>query len=343
MSTETVFVTGATGFIAQHIVKQLIEKGYKTIGSVRSNEKGENLKSLIKQAGLDSKLFSYVVVPDIIKKESFDKVFEENPEITVVLHTASPVDFSVKDVQKGLVDPAVIGTKNILSSAQQHKNIKHLVITSSTATVQDTTGNRPSTELVTEKSWNPITHDDLKSPSDGQLGYSLSKTLAGKEVVKFFENSNPHFTITSVLPTYVFGPQAFEVKDPNQLNHSAEIVNQVLKSKPGDTLPEQVGTFIDVRDVAHAHLKAFEIADKTNGKRLVTANTYWTNPLIAHIINKNFPDLKIAKGSIELSDKEIKDKGQKFDFSATREILGFDYVPLEKSVVDSVKQILATK
>lgn len=43
--TRTVFVSGASGFIAQNIVKLLIEKGYNVIGTVRTAEKGENLKS----------------------------------------------------------------------------------------------------------------------------------------------------------------------------------------------------------------------------------------------------------------------------------------------------------
>lgn len=38
-SSTTVFVSGASGFIAQTLVKQLIEKGYKVVGTVRSNEK----------------------------------------------------------------------------------------------------------------------------------------------------------------------------------------------------------------------------------------------------------------------------------------------------------------
>ncbi|KAI5953331.1 hypothetical protein KGF54_002702 [Candida jiufengensis] len=343
MSKETVLITGATGYIAQHIVKQLIEKGYKTIGTVRSEQKGENLKSLIKEAGLDSDLFSYVIVPDIIKKESFDKVFEENPQISIVLHTASPVDFAVDDVQKGLVDPAVLGTKNILQSAQQHENIKHLVITSSTATVNDTTNSTPPGTVLTEDSWNKVTHSHLKHSKDADTGYSLSKTLAGKEVVKFFENENPNFTITSVLPTYVFGPQAFEVKDKSQLNFSAELVNKVLKLKPNEEIPPIVGNFIDVRDVAHAHIKAFEISKETNGKRLVLVNGPWTNQLLAYIINKNFPQTDIPKGSKEKSDEEIKQNGQKYDYSKTEKLLGFDYISLEKSVVDSVQQILDAK
>ena len=39
MSSTSVFVSGASGYIAQELVKQLIQKNYKVVGTVRSNEK----------------------------------------------------------------------------------------------------------------------------------------------------------------------------------------------------------------------------------------------------------------------------------------------------------------
>ena len=47
MSTPiTVIVSGATGFIAQHVVKQLLAKNYQVIGTVRSTAKGDHLLKL---------------------------------------------------------------------------------------------------------------------------------------------------------------------------------------------------------------------------------------------------------------------------------------------------------
>ena len=57
-SSTTVFVSGASGFIAQTLVKQLIEKGYKVVGTVRSNEKGNSLKENLKAAKLQSENFT---------------------------------------------------------------------------------------------------------------------------------------------------------------------------------------------------------------------------------------------------------------------------------------------
>lgn len=86
--TQTVFVTGATGFIAQHIIDQLLKEGYKVIGSVRTSQKGDNLVKLYNNPN-----FSYEVVKDLTNsEEDFDNALKAHPEIEVVLHTASPVN-----------------------------------------------------------------------------------------------------------------------------------------------------------------------------------------------------------------------------------------------------------
>lgn len=43
---STALVSGATGFIAQHIIHQLLQKGYEVIGTVRNEEKASRLLSL---------------------------------------------------------------------------------------------------------------------------------------------------------------------------------------------------------------------------------------------------------------------------------------------------------
>lgn len=332
-----VFISGATGFIAQHVIKELLNDGFQVIGSVRSKAKGEYLSSLIK-----SKKFTYAVVPDIVATGAFDQVLQENQDIDSFIHTASPVDFQVSDVQTGLLDPAIEGTKNVLIAIEKYgKNVKNVVVTSSTSAVRDSSGSRPSNSLLTEASWNEITLEQgLKS---ARLGYSAAKTFAEKEVWKFAAEHNGTFNITTVNPTYVFGPQAFEVQNKSQLNDSAEYVNNILKLKPNDDIPMFVGLFVDVRDVAKAHVAAIKKPKELNGQRLVLINSAWTNELLAVIINKHFPNIDIPKGNIEKSDEELMKADLKWDNSKTKKLLGYSFIPIEKSVVDAVQQLLDTK
>jgi len=46
MSAKTIFVTGATGFIAKHLVLQLLNAGHRVIGSVRSMGRADEVRDV---------------------------------------------------------------------------------------------------------------------------------------------------------------------------------------------------------------------------------------------------------------------------------------------------------
>ena len=332
----TVIVSGATGYIAQHVIKELLKENYTVIGTVRSEAKGEHLSSLF-----NSPQFSYVVVPDMIAEGAFDGVLKANQDVDCFIHTASPVDFQIKDVETGLVKPAVEGTKNVLNAIEKYGNVKNIVVTSSTAAVRDSSGNRDPNEWITEKTWNKITLE--QGLVSGRLGYDVAKTLAETEVWKFAENHKNDFTVTTVNPTFVFGPQAFEIVNKDKLNESAEIVNRVLKLKSTDELPHHVGRSIDVRDVARAHVEAIKRPKEFNGERLILLNTGCTSELIASVINKHFPDVDIPKGLLQKHEEQLKAEDMKWDNSRTKALLNFEFSPIEESIIDTVKQILEAK
>ena len=331
MPATTVFVSGATGYIAQHVVKELLGKGYNVIGSVRSASKGERLKQLTK-----SDRFSYEIVPDIGAEGAFDEALKKHPEISVFLHTASPFTFKVNDPEKDLLRPAIDGTKNALNAiAKYGPQIKKVVITSSAVAVFGWGKHIVQDKVYTEDDWNPITWEEsLQNP---MLGYFGSKKYAELTAWDFVKESKPNFEISFINPVFVFGPQAYEVQDKSELNTSAEIINKVIKLGPNDAIPEFCGRYVDVRDVAKAHVVAFE-KDEAINQRLVLVAGYFTNDGIANIIKDNFPQATVPKGDAEKNEKLINNS-VKYDFSKTQNILGFDLIPLEESVVDTAKQI----
>src|SRR4051794_37505204 len=100
---ETVCVTGATGFIAGHIINQLVEsnkyKVHATVRSLQNKEKNKHLLDLVDSSDGRLELFE----ADLSKPDSFDACVSG---CTYVLHTASPfVMEGIKDPQKELVDP----------------------------------------------------------------------------------------------------------------------------------------------------------------------------------------------------------------------------------------------
>ena len=322
----TAFVSGATGFIAQHIIKQLLEKEYNVVGSVRSESKGEKLK---KNFGPN---FSYEIVEDLETVGAFDKALKKHPEATVFLHTASPVTFQAEDNEKDIILPAINGTVNVLkaikSSAPQ---ITKVVITSSAVTqfsVDDMDAR------FSEESWNDISYERAKK--DGFAAYFGSKTFAEKAGIEFVEKEKPHFTVSTVHPVYVFGPQAFDLEAKGELNLTNGIVSSLLalKADQNGEVPTTSGPFVDVRDVAAAHI--IEIEKPSNGLRVITYSEGFSSQKILNIINKNFPELNLIKGT----PTENLSGGENVDDAKSKAYLGLKNITLEKSVVDLIKQFV---
>ena len=97
----SVFISGASGFIAQHIVENLLKENYTVIGSVRSQEKADRLT---RQFGNNPNL-QFEIVGDIAKLDAFDNAFSKHgKDIKYVLHTASPFHFNTTDYEnEGMV------------------------------------------------------------------------------------------------------------------------------------------------------------------------------------------------------------------------------------------------
>ena len=110
--SQTVLVTGATGYIALEICKQLLTAGeFKVRGTVRSlaNEKrNKPLLDLVPSAEHKIEL----VEADLLSAGGWEKAIEG---VDFVLHTASPFFVAGKrEGEQKLVKPAVEGTLNVL-------------------------------------------------------------------------------------------------------------------------------------------------------------------------------------------------------------------------------------
>lgn len=337
--SDTVLVTGASGFIAQHIVKALVEKGYNVVGTVRLAAKGDKIqKNCLSSSGS----FAYSVVPDISAANAFGSMFKEHPQITVVLHTASPFFYDTTDPDQDLIVPAIEGTTNIMSAIEDAvsngvANIKRVVITSSDAALYSPDDEQNAALSFDETSWNQITREE--AVKDAINAYYGAKTFAEKIAWQYA--AKPKFPpLSAVNPVYVFGPQAFENEMSDKLNTSNEVINSLFNLKATDAFDNDMGGWVDVRDVARAHLAAFE-QPETVGKRLYMTNGKFCVQMMLDSIHKNFPELvkNLPVGKPGTGAEAVKVLA-KTDNSATRKILGFDFVSLDTCLKDVVEQIV---
>ncbi|KAK9807370.1 hypothetical protein WJX73_008107 [Symbiochloris irregularis] len=236
---EKVLVTGATGFLATHVVAQLLEKGYTVHATVRSlnSSKSTYLNKLADVLPGHLHLFQ----ADLLQQGSFDQAVKG---CKVIFHTASPFVFGTADPQKMVIDPAVQGTKAVLASAVAHKDtVKRIILTSSVAAVHGEYAAPPrSGKLYTEEDWNET------SSAENDQHYHLSKVLAEREALK--QAKEHSLDVVSICPNFILGPPL----SPHAEGVSFEWMKALLEGQP----PSGTPIICDVRDVARAHVLAAE-------------------------------------------------------------------------------------
>lgn len=168
---EKVLLTGASGYLATHIIDQLFAIGYEVVGTVRSSEKGDWTAQRFPG-------FKYETVKELADVGRYEDIFQKHQDIKYVLHTASPVSMAQSDFVEHFVTPAVDGTKGILEAAKKYgKNVKKFVFTSSFAALASlSVGPQRPDITLSNKSWNPVTMEE--AAQNVFSAYFAGKTFA---------------------------------------------------------------------------------------------------------------------------------------------------------------------
>lgn len=127
--SQTILVSGASGYIASHVIKLLLERGYKVIGTVRNLANKEKYQFLYEFNHAKENL--ELREADLTNRECWDSALHG---VDSVIHVASPIPPGVPKDENDIIKPAVEGTKNIIEACLKNK-IKRLVFTSSCLTV----------------------------------------------------------------------------------------------------------------------------------------------------------------------------------------------------------------
>lgn len=238
---QLILLTGASGFVAAHVLNSLLQHGYDVRGTVRSEASASKVRKTHSHLlnGDDSRL-SFAIVQDVAKPGGFDEAVEG---VDGVIHTASPFPMQVEDNERDLLDPAIKGTTEVLKAI--HKNapqVKRVVITSSFASIVDLKqGNRPG-YTYSEKDWNPVTYEQAKS-GDGTTAYCASKTFAEKAAWDFVKTEKPNFDLATICPPMVYGPLDYDASLDHLNTSSADIfrfMNGSQKEVGPTTFPGKV-------------------------------------------------------------------------------------------------------
>ena len=254
----SILVTGGAGYIGSHTVVELLNEGEKVIVVDNFvNSKPEALKAIKKITGKDFEFYEV----DLRNEEELENVFEENKDITAVIHFAG-LKAVGESVEKPLeyYDNNINGTLVLLELMQKH-NVKKIIFSSS-ATVYGDPAKVPIKEDFPLSATNP---------------YGQTKLMI-EQILKDLYISDNNWSI--ILLRYFNPIGAHESgligESPNGIpNNLMPYINQVALGKLdhlnvfGNDYPTHDGTgvrdYIHVVDLAKGHLKALKRADKMTG------------------------------------------------------------------------------
>ncbi|XP_010557804.1 PREDICTED: cinnamoyl-CoA reductase 1-like [Tarenaya hassleriana] len=307
---KVVCVTGASGFIASWVVKLLLSRGYTVRATVRDLGDPTKTDHVLTLEGAKERVQLFKA--DLLEEGSFDAAIDG---CEGVFHIASPVTMSSKDHQAELIDPAVNGTINVLTSCAKASSVKRVIVTSSTAAVVVREPGIGPDDTIDETCFSDPTACEKQ-----KLWYSLSKTLAEEAAWRFAKENG--IDMVTINPGLVIGP----LLQP-RLNFSAGIVLELINGK--NPWNSRSYRFVDVRDVAYAHVKALEIPS-ASGRYIITGQISTIDD-IEKVFREFFPELRIADKNEE---KEVFPASYRVKLDKVKSF-GLEFTPVAVSLRDT--------
>ncbi|KAF7517292.1 hypothetical protein PCG10_001307 [Penicillium crustosum] len=336
---QVILITGASGFIATHIVKDFLSAGYHVRGTVRSSATAELVRQSFSQ--FTSQL-SLVIVEDMGKPGAFDEAVQG---VHGVIHTATPFQiFNIEDNERDLLRPAIDGTTNILNSVLNHApEVKRVVITSSFAAMADYSKGSWPGHVYSEADWNMTPYEVAAAKgAPGGLAYSTAKALAERAAWDFVKTNKPNFDIATIMPPMVYGPNINATASLAKLNTSSSDIYRLIspRTKSSDEVPQNMfWSFVDVRDVSKAHLRAYEVPE-AGGERFFLCTGNFTYQQFVDALREKIPEIRDRVPVGNPGTGAVPETVYTIDNSKSQKILGIQYHALEDTVVDAARSLL---
>jgi dihydroflavonol-4-reductase len=229
-----VLVTGGSGFVGGHVVRQLLDTGYRVRTTVRSLRREPAIRTMLTAAGADDRQLLFAAA-DLDRDEGWQDAADG---CDYVIHVASPIPAAAPRTEDELIRPARDGTLRVLRAARR-AGVKRVVVTSSCGAIYY--GHPPQSAPFDETTW---------TNTDGEMSaYVRSKAIAERAAWDFMKAEGGNLELSTVNPTGIFGP----ILSPDA-SSSVELIARLLKGMPG--CPRLFFGIVDVRDVADLHLRA---------------------------------------------------------------------------------------
>jgi len=312
-------VTGANGFIAGHIILDLLKAGYIVRGTIRSlqDTKMDHFINHIPPQQRDH--FHLFALPNLNQDIGFTEAFAG---AEYIIHCAAPFTFTSKDPENEVINPCMNGIRFSINAAVRG-GAKRYILISSLATLCGTQRSKNPNHIFTPDDWN----DEMAIP------YTRGKTLSEKlfwEIAK----ETPQIEFVSLNPSVVLG-SIFDASKLTSVNFVYNIVN-------GSAVKDGVSAFtfgaIDVKDVSESTVKSLT-NNKVVGKRVILCHRgNYSGLMIAKLVEDNFPGEFVLPDKVK-NNQTVNIIEHGYDNSLAIELLGRDLIPMSQTVRDTVNTL----
>lgn len=331
--SETILLTGSSGFIAKHVAVVLLKAGYTLRATLRRLDRADEVRAAVAPALAD---------PGALGRLSFVQADLEADSgwadamagVSAVVHTASPFPIAEPKDPAALIRPAVEGTERVLSAASR-AGVRRVVLTSSTVAVIDTHRTRPQDEA-----------DWCDTEAANASAYARSKTLAERRAWELATRDG--MALTTINPGFVIGPPL-----DAHFGSSISVVERLLNGR--DPLLPDIGfPMVDVRDVAEMHLRALQ-RPETAGKRYIAVAGTMNMVEMGRCLKAAYPNRRIPTGKapkpllrlLALFDPQIRailpdiGKSPIVDNARARREMGMDFLAPQDSIKAAAAWLIA--
>ncbi|WP_458209431.1 NAD-dependent epimerase/dehydratase family protein [Haladaptatus sp. NG-SE-30] len=293
--SETVLVTGGTGFIGSYTAKDLVEQGHDVVAYDLST---------------DTRILEKLGVADDVEVRRGDltdptDVFRAVRETgaTRIIHLAALLTTTARENPRLAIDVNIQGTNNVFEAARTLSDQVERVAWASSAAVFAPPANY-------DDGW--VTEDDLVYPD---TLYGATKEFNEHQAKVYFEDHD--ISHVALRPTVAYGPY-------RETGGSAFLANIIEKPALGDSFSVEYGDQVidwqHVEDIAQAfRLAAFADEDHINQRVYNVRGTVATIREAAETVEKIMPD-----ADLEVSDEGELPWTQKLDMTAIQEELGYE-------------------
>ena len=250
-----VCVTGAGGFIASHVVSQLLGKGYAVHGTVRDPQDPKNAH-LLSLSGAEERLKLFAA--DLSDQDAFDAPIAG---CFAVIHMATSVLLGSDDGKKQIFDPGMKGMQSVLDSVEKAGTVKSFVLTSSMSAVAP----QPEPSVKSEEHWS-----DPDAQKAKNNWYGATKTCQEKLLWDTVAKGVSYRAV-AINPTGVFGPML----QPG-INGTMGWLASLCKGSKTQAGNDSM-SFVDVRDCAAMHVAGVENPGASGRYMCVVESLHWND------------------------------------------------------------------